>query len=430
LLISINFFAQNSFLNCLQNKKENSKESILVFYKPDCPYCEKMQDQISSDIELQQAIKNKYNVALVDITTTEGKQIANLYVVKAVPTIVTYDSKNFITENIKGFGSTKRIAQLLNLNFKDTNTNKNLALAPVCGNAIKESGEGCDDGNLVNGDGCSSVCLIEINSTCGNGIIESGETCDDGNLISGDGCSPFCSLESTQKCGNGIVETPETCDDGNTVANDGCSPFCSIESTAKCGNGIVETPETCDDGNTVANDGCSPFCSIESTAKCGNGIVETPETCDDGNTVANDGCSPFCTTESTVKCGNGIVEAPETCDDGNTVANDGCSPFCTKETLGINENNIQFTTLSTYPNPFVDKISTSLYLLHNSDIEFSVFDVVGKRVSNHKKNNLSFGKNEIVLDVSSLLGSGNYFLEIKVTNQLGTSKEVKKIIKQ
>lgn len=328
LLISINFFAQNSFLNCLHNKKENSKESILVFYKPDCPYCEKMQDQISSDIELQQAIKNKYNVALVDITTTEGKQIANLYVVKAVPTIVTYDSKNFITENIKGFGSTKRIAQLLNLNFKDTNTNKNLALAPVCGNAIKESGEGCDDGNLVNGDGCSSVCLIEINSTCGNGIIESGETCDDGNLISGDGCSPFCSLESTQKCGNGIVETPETCDDGNTVAND------------------------------------------------------------------------------------------------------GCSPFCTKETLGINENNIQFTTLSTYPNPFVDKISTSLYLLHNSDIEFSVFDVVGKRVSNHKKNNLSFGKNEIVLDVSSLLGSGNYFLEIKVTNQLGTSKEVKKIIKQ
>jgi cysteine-rich repeat protein len=396
LLTSINFFAQNSFLNCLQNKKENSKESILVFYKPDCPYCEKMQKEISSDIELQQAIKNKYNVALVDITTTEGKQIANLYVIKAVPTIVTYDSKNFITENIKGFGSTKRIAQLLNLNFKYANTNKNLVLAPVCGNAIKESGEGCDDGNLVNGDGCSSVCLIEINSTCGNGIIESGETCDDGNLISGDGCSPFCSLESTPKCGNGIVETPETCDDSNTVANDGCSPFCSIESTAKCGNGIVETPETCDDGNTVANDGCSPFC----------------------------------TTESTVKCGNGIVEAPETCDDGNTVANDGCSPFCTKETLGVNENKTQFTTLSTYPNPFVDKISTSLYLLHNSDIEFSIFDVVGKRVSNHKTNNLSFGKNEIVLHVSSSLTSGNYFLEIKVTNLLGTFKEVKKIIKQ
>ncbi len=32
---------------------------------------------------------------------------------------------------------------------------------PVCGNGIKESGEECDDGNLINGDGCSSTCTIE-----------------------------------------------------------------------------------------------------------------------------------------------------------------------------------------------------------------------------------------------------------------------------
>ncbi|MEK6860963.1 MAG: DUF4215 domain-containing protein, partial [Nanoarchaeota archaeon] len=31
----------------------------------------------------------------------------------------------------------------------------------ICGNGIKEGSEQCDDGNLINGDGCSSLCLIE-----------------------------------------------------------------------------------------------------------------------------------------------------------------------------------------------------------------------------------------------------------------------------
>ena len=32
---------------------------------------------------------------------------------------------------------------------------------PVCGNRAVEAGEQCDDGNLVNGDGCSSTCQLE-----------------------------------------------------------------------------------------------------------------------------------------------------------------------------------------------------------------------------------------------------------------------------
>lgn len=31
----------------------------------------------------------------------------------------------------------------------------------ICGNNIPESGEQCDDGNIINGDGCSSMCQIE-----------------------------------------------------------------------------------------------------------------------------------------------------------------------------------------------------------------------------------------------------------------------------
>ena len=32
----------------------------------------------------------------------------------------------------------------------------------VCGNGVQEAGEQCDDGNLIDGDGCSSSCLVEV----------------------------------------------------------------------------------------------------------------------------------------------------------------------------------------------------------------------------------------------------------------------------
>ncbi len=37
-----------------------------------------------------------------------------------------------------------------------------IAVASVCGNSVHESGEQCDDGNTINGDGCSAVCTLEI----------------------------------------------------------------------------------------------------------------------------------------------------------------------------------------------------------------------------------------------------------------------------
>ena len=65
---------------------------------------------------------------------------------------------------------------------------------------------------------------------CGDGILQTGEACDDGNPVPGDGCSGVCTLEPgyicetpgapctalvTQVCGNGLIEGSEACDDGN-----------------------------------------------------------------------------------------------------------------------------------------------------------------------------------------------------------------------
>jgi cysteine-rich repeat protein len=59
--------------------------------------------------------------------------------------------------------------------------------SPVCGNNITEQGEECDDGNVINGDGCSENCTIENVGLCGNDVVDAGEECDGADWI-GDSC--------------------------------------------------------------------------------------------------------------------------------------------------------------------------------------------------------------------------------------------------
>ncbi len=95
----------------------------------------------------------------------------------------------------------------------------------VCGDGAIDSPEQCDDGNLKNGDGCTSICMVE---QCGNGTLDTKEQCDDGSTTDGDGCSHSCLIEF---CGDGGVDAGrgETCDDGNGVSGDGCDASCRTE---------------------------------------------------------------------------------------------------------------------------------------------------------------------------------------------------------
>jgi MYXO-CTERM domain-containing protein len=168
----------------------------------------------------------------------------------------------------------------------------------ACGDGFEDGvdGEQCDDGNLVDGDGCQSTCLDPV---CGDDVVDDGEDCDDGNDVDGDGCTAACEDEF---CGDGVQQDDEDCDDGNDMNEDGCSGACVIEA---CGDGVKQDAlgEQCDDGNDVDGDGCEANCTLPS---CGNSIVDEPEQCDDGNEINGDGCSASCTTESsTGEGGNG-----------------------------------------------------------------------------------------------------------------------------
>ena len=134
-----------------------------------------------------------------------------------------------------------------------------------CGNGVLDPGEQCEDGNLVNGDGCDSNCTP---TGCGNGVVTAGEQCDDGNLTAGDGCSATCTTEGV--CGDGVVGPGEQCDDGNLADGDGCDSNCT---PTACGNGVVTAGEQCDDGTANGVDVC---CS----ATCQRVDSDADGTCD------------------------------------------------------------------------------------------------------------------------------------------------------
>lgn len=276
---------------------------------------------------------------------------------------------------------------------KDATTRIDTGVSVLCGNAVKNDTEACDDGNNVAGDGCSDSCTVELgylcavpgqrcalNVVCGDGQMGPHEVCDDGNAAGGDGCSADChAVEtyfscvtpgspcvSTVSCGDKHVVGSELCDDGNTAAGDGCGATCELElgyacrvvgascRASACGDSHRVGSEQCDDGNMTVGDGCDDHCRVEAAfactgsaggkdtckaTSCGDGKTEGSEQCDDGaNDKPFDGCykcvrEPTCNnnTPCVSACGDGIRFPDEACDDGNKRSGDGCSSTCTKE---------------------------------------------------------------------------------------------------
>lgn len=135
-----------------------------------------------------------------------------------------------------------------------------------CGNKNFQGVKQCDLGeaNKTNSLGCNIVCGKPY---CGNGVTEllgtiKIEECDDGNNIDGDGCSARCLFE---RCGNKRIDPGEQCDDGNNIDGDGCSACCTLE---KCGNDIPDLNEECDEGkdNGSATGTCSDICTRVASA--------------------------------------------------------------------------------------------------------------------------------------------------------------------
>ena len=130
--------------------------------------------------------------------------------------------------------------------------------------------------------------------------------CDDGNTVNGDGCSRDCQEECGYSCSGGRSSSPDVC-------------------TASCGDGLRVGAEECDHANNVNGDGCSSTCALEPgwictstpcglttcSSVCGDGRVVGNEQCDAGPGVA--GCSSTCTVQCGYNCSGGNASVADTC---------------------------------------------------------------------------------------------------------------------
>jgi cysteine-rich repeat protein len=264
-------------------------------------------------------------ITLVDVEAEEPQAQVDLYApggALLATFILAQTGDNGKT--IKGLGPTDNVESMVfTINGSGAIDSLIFSVAePECGDGeINQPGETCDPpgSNAGQPNECREDCTF-----CGDDILDAGEECDDGNNLDGDGCSAFC--EDEPFCGDGIlqVELGETCEPPGSNAGqpNECRGDCTF-----CGDGNLDAGEECDDGNNLDGDGCSAFCAIEPF--CGDGVLNLPgETCDPPG--SNAGQPNECRADCTF-CGDGVLDTGEQCDDGNNVDGDGCSATCEEE---------------------------------------------------------------------------------------------------
>ena len=227
----------------------------------------------------------------------------------------------------------------------------------TCNNGIVETGEQCEDGNLVSGDGCSASCKlepvaeIEPNGTCGAGTSNGPYTLPPNVLISGAGVGgdqdwfritltnySDLRVETSDASGPGSCVSIDTdvqvfnssCVALGPVDDDGSAlGLCSLLDPTLASQSFMRHLAPGDYYIKV-----NPHSSVATAynytvlaslvATCGNGVKEGSEQCDGGPT-----CQADCMLVPV--CGDGVKSGTEECDDGNTVNGDVCSSTCQLE---------------------------------------------------------------------------------------------------
>jgi cysteine-rich repeat protein len=221
-----------------------------------------------------------------------------------------------------------------------------IAGCPVCGNAEIDDSETCDDGNLDDGDGCSSDCQNErcIDQTagypdvalCDDGLTCTIDTCN--TLLDGGTCQSVLAPDGSP-CDDGVDCTVDACIDGECVSipdDDACNDGdpCS-DSTCSAIEGCLDLPTTatCNDGLfCTVDDLCSDFACTGSPRVCNDGLACTADECSDEL-----GACIHHPVDSA--CDNGVhCDGAERCDpDEGCLPGEGvdCSSFDGECTTGI-----------------------------------------------------------------------------------------------
>ncbi len=185
----------------------------------------------------------------------------------------------------------------------------------VCGDAIVDPGEECDDGGTEPGDGCDSTCKLESSESEPNDTPAQADTftAPFTRAISSGLDVDVIAVELSHPASNLIVDTFDLGDgacalglmdpavdvlapDGTTVLasdDDSGAGYCAHAALSGLGPGTYFVAVR------AAGASPTPFAYRLSVRSdwCGNGVKSDLEECDDGNTAAGDGCGPDCRAE-------------------------------------------------------------------------------------------------------------------------------------
>ena len=85
----------------------------------------------------------------------------------------------------------------------------------------------------------------------------------------------------------------------------------------------------------------------------------------------------------------------------------------------------ELQNMQIYPNPFINYLQISFYATKNENIIIELIDVTGKKIRSQENEMLAYSQNLFVIDESTNLSAGMYFIQVKTSDKT----IVKKIIK-
>ncbi|MFZ2719007.1 MAG: DUF4215 domain-containing protein [Candidatus Absconditicoccaceae bacterium] len=221
----------------------------------------------------------------------------------------------FLNQCFQGCDGTSRV-----------NLGGNCVTNAICGDGIPEGIEQCDDGNINNGDGCSSLCERETQNILCIGLPANSQWNIVDNIIqtrNGTSWAPsqtgaYNITPSTTQC-HYICNTNYTWDGSACIADTTTYTCPTKPVTGTVWNTVSSYIQTWNGTSRLPANTSTTYNIVGSTTQC-------HYECAANYTWDGSACIP------SIACGNGTVQVGEQCDDSNTNNGDGCSSLCERET--------------------------------------------------------------------------------------------------